>query len=195
MISVPPISKCGPELKIRASPPNFFKQCSQKSTGPSFHRICEELLEIFSKILLCVVHCTISTAVEQRFPILGFILVHRFTGSARNSWRYSIRYYWIVQPEQLREGDKNVYCPINSTTGQYCRCGNMKSTYSISWLELSGFRKKTTTAVINSVKIGTSASQVGIPNVFTEIRNTNFLIWSTRQPGNVVVVTWSLHRL
>ena len=175
MISVPPISDCGPELKIRASPPNFFKQCSQKSTGPSFHRICEELLEIFSKILLCVVHCTISTAVEQRFPILGFILVHRFTGSARNSWRYSIRYYWIVQPEQLREGDKNVYCPINSTTGRHCRCGNMKSTYSISWLELSGFRKKTTTAVINSVKIGTSASQVGIPNVFTEIRNTIFV--------------------
>ena len=139
MISVPPISKCGPELKIRASPPNFFKQCSQKSTGPAFHRICEELLEIFSKILLCVVHCTISTAVEQRFPILGFILVHRFTGSARNSWRYSIRYYWIVQPEQ---GDKNVYCPINSTNGRHCRCGNMKSTYSISWLELSGFRKK-----------------------------------------------------
>ena len=47
-----------------------------------------------------------------------------------------------MQPEQLREGDKNVYCPINSTTGRHCRCGNMKSTYSISWLELSGFRKK-----------------------------------------------------
>ena len=195
MISVPPTSKCGPELKIRASPPNFF---SQKSTGPSFHRICEELLEIFYKILLCwVIHCTsISTAVERRFPILCFIHGHRFTGFARNFWRYySAEWYTVLLVQQLREGDKNVYCPINSTTGRHCRCGNMKSTYSISWLELSGFRKKTTTAVINSVKIGTSASQVGIPNVFTEIRNTNFLIWSTRQPGNVVVVTWSLHRL
>ena len=151
---------------------HFFQTVQSEKYRAS---LSQDLLEIFYKILLCwIVHCTISTAVEQRFPILGFILVHRFTGSARNSWRYSIRYYWIVQPEQLREGDKNVYCPINSTTGQYCRCGNMKSTYSISWLELSGFRTRTTTAVINSVKIGTSASQVGIPNVFTEIRNTNF---------------------
>ena len=57
---VPPTSECGPELKIRGSPPNLFFFLNPVHSGAvrkvqgnpiinpfkGFHGICEELLEI-----------------------------------------------------------------------------------------------------------------------------------------------------
>ena len=74
---VPPTSECGPELKIRGSPPNLFflsqsgtQRCCQKSTlvHTPFHGICEELLEI----LLFWINSTDLLQICCIFPV-GFL--------------------------------------------------------------------------------------------------------------------------